>query len=340
MLTTLTPTWLWVALAAILGFFIGWWLRNRRLRRYRLELEQHQAQLSQHQQQHQALQAEYDVLIRRHADCNSSHQQLRGLLAQAEQRAANAAQHQQALQTSIDVKLTDQQQHAAQREAELQASVRTLQTTREREKSDWQRALEAAERSGATAIAERDALQQTLEQHVSAYDQRLKRMTTELRTAEATIAALEVRQSDLQRLETERDALQQAVDEARVAYQEGLRQLQVKLDATTRDLAACRESARRGPKRDVALPVFAPLAAAGIPTGTYDERDDLQRIKGVGPFLERKLHDFGIFTFRQVAALKPAVVDQLGETFGSFKDRIIREGWVEQAEGFMAERTG
>ncbi|MEM1096768.1 MAG: hypothetical protein AAGJ10_19390 [Bacteroidota bacterium] len=340
MLTTLAPTWLWIALAAVIGFLIGWWLRNRRLKRYRMELAQHQAQLGQHQQQHQALQAEYDVLVRRHADCNSSHQQLRGLLEQAEQRAAKAVQQHQALQTSIGVKLTEHQQHASQREAELQRSVRELQTAMARAESTGQQALEEARRSAATAIAERDALQQTLEQQATRYDQHLNRMTTELRTAEATVAALQVRQTDLRTLEAERDALQHAADEVQLAYQESLRQLQAKLDATARDLAACREAARRVPKREIALPVFAPLAAAGIPTGTYEGRDDLQRIKGVGPFLERKLHDFGIFTFRQIAALKPAVVDQLGETFGSFKDRIIREGWVEQAERLMAERTG
>lgn len=343
MLTTLTPTWLWVALAAVIGFIIGWWLRNRRLKRYRIELAQSQAQLDQHQQQLQALQAEYDVLARRHADCNSSHQHLRGLLAQAEQYAADAVQQHQAFQTRIDVQLAEQQrheQHAARREAELQASLRALEVTMQHAERTWQGNVEMAKRTHAATLAERDELQQALEQQATAYDLRLKRLTTEFRTAEATIATLEVRQAALRTLEAERDGLLQALDDARVAYQEGLRQLQAKLDATARDLAACRAAAARPtPKREIALPVFAPLAAAGVPIGTFDERDDLQRIKGVGPFLEGKLHEFGIFTFRQIASLKPAVIDKLGDTFGSFKGRIIREDWVGQAETLAAEAT-
>lgn len=203
--------------------------------------------------------------------------------------------------------------------------------------SEWQGKVELARRAQATVLAERDALQQTLTQQNAEYDKHLKRLTTALRSAEASIAAQEVRASEVRMREAERDALQQSLDEAHVAYQEGLRQLQVKLDATSRDLAACREAARRTPERDVALPVFAPLAAAGVPTGSYAARDDLQRIKGVGPFLERKLHEFGIFTFRQIATLTPPVIDKLGDTFGAFKNRIIRERWVQQAERYVAE---
>ena len=67
----------------------------------------------------------------------------------------------------------------------------------------------------------------------------------------------------------------------------------------------------------------APKAAAGA--------DDLKELSGVGPALEKKLHAAGVTTFAQVAAWTDADVEEFGEKL-SFKGRIEREGWIEQAK--------
>ncbi len=87
-------------------------------------------------------------------------------------------------------------------------------------------------------------------------------------------------------------------------------------------------------------PDFVPELPAAVPQATADEADDLQEISGVGPYLEGKLNAFGIYTFQQVAALGPDVIDQLGDTFGSFSDRIVREDWVEQARKLNEAKRG
>lgn len=87
-------------------------------------------------------------------------------------------------------------------------------------------------------------------------------------------------------------------------------------------------------------PDFVPELPAAIPQATAKEADDLKQISGVGPFLEGKLNAFGIYTFQQVAALEPNVIDELGETFGSFSDRIIREDWVGQAKKLHGTKFG
>ena len=61
-----------------------------------------------------------------------------------------------------------------------------------------------------------------------------------------------------------------------------------------------------------------------------DSADDLKIISGVGPVLEKKLNDFGIYTFKQVAdwsADNIAIFDDLL----SFKGRIERDSWLDQA---------
>ena len=87
-------------------------------------------------------------------------------------------------------------------------------------------------------------------------------------------------------------------------------------------------------------PDFVPELPAAIPQATAKDADDLKQISGVGPFLEGKLNAFGIYTFQQVAALEPNVIDELGETFGSFSDRIIREDWVGQAKKLHDTKFG
>ncbi|NRA87457.1 MAG: 30S ribosomal protein S2 [Rhizobiales bacterium] len=63
--------------------------------------------------------------------------------------------------------------------------------------------------------------------------------------------------------------------------------------------------------------------------------DDLKELSGVGPALEKKLHDSGVTSFVQIAAWTASDVEVFGEKL-SFKGRIEREGWIEQAKKLSA----
>ena len=67
----------------------------------------------------------------------------------------------------------------------------------------------------------------------------------------------------------------------------------------------------------------APKADAGA--------DDLKKLSGVGPALEKKLHEAGVTTFAQIAAWTEEDVAAMDEKL-SFKGRIEREGWIAQAK--------
>jgi large subunit ribosomal protein L21 len=71
----------------------------------------------------------------------------------------------------------------------------------------------------------------------------------------------------------------------------------------------------------------APAAKAEAPAGA----DDLKKLSGVGPALERKLHAAGVTTFAQIAAWTEEDVAAMDEQL-SFKGRIEREGWIAQAQ--------
>ena len=59
--------------------------------------------------------------------------------------------------------------------------------------------------------------------------------------------------------------------------------------------------------------------------------DDLKKLSGVGPALEKKLHAAGVTTFAQIAAWTEEDVAAMDEQL-SFKGRIEREGWIAQAK--------
>lgn len=88
----------------------------------------------------------------------------------------------------------------------------------------------------------------------------------------------------------------------------------------------------------------APKAAAtsaDMPEGALfarpeGEPDDLKKISGVGPVLEKKLHAFGITKFAQVAAFTKADIDMVDDAL-SFKGRIERDDWVGQAAKLAKE---
>jgi len=91
---------------------------------------------------------------------------------------------------------------------------------------------------------------------------------------------------------------------------------------------APKAEAKAEPKKE-APKKAAPKAAAGA--------DDLKRISGVGPALEKKLHDLGITTFAQIAAWSPEDIADFDDKL-SFKGRIERDNWLEQAAQFDAEK--
>ncbi|MEM6760719.1 MAG: 50S ribosomal protein L21 [Pseudomonadota bacterium] len=91
--------------------------------------------------------------------------------------------------------------------------------------------------------------------------------------------------------------------------------------APKKKAAAPKAEANAAPKKP-AKADEAPAASGG---------DDLKALSGVGPALEKKLHAAGVTTFAQIAAWTPEDVAAMDEKL-SFKGRIEREGWIDQAK--------
>ncbi len=69
------------------------------------------------------------------------------------------------------------------------------------------------------------------------------------------------------------------------------------------------------------------------------QRDKLTAIKGVGPVLEKALHDCGIYFYRQVASLDKNGMEELQQQIPQFPGRIKRDKWVQQAKALQRKST-
>jgi molybdopterin-containing oxidoreductase family membrane subunit len=59
--------------------------------------------------------------------------------------------------------------------------------------------------------------------------------------------------------------------------------------------------------------------------------DDLKKISGVGPVMEKKLNQLGIYTFDQVSKMTDTEYDLLDSIIGEFPGRAKRDDWAGQA---------
>jgi len=87
-----------------------------------------------------------------------------------------------------------------------------------------------------------------------------------------------------------------------------------------------------------------PLKAEPVPAKLKKSRtpkrnkvkDDLTRIKGIGPTIELALNEVGIMNFDQLAKLTPKRVNKLDKQLGRY-GRIARLNWVDAAKKLVAD---
>ena len=115
-----------------------------------------------------------------------------------------------------------------------------------------------------------------------------------------------------------------------------------KAETKTADEAPAKKPAAKKDEPKAAAKKAAPKksAASKAPAGDQPEgalfqapagaADDLKKISGVGPVLEKKLNGLGITTYAQIAAFSAEDIAKVDEAL-SFKGRIERDDWLSQA---------
>ena len=79
-----------------------------------------------------------------------------------------------------------------------------------------------------------------------------------------------------------------------------------------------------------------PVAASPFLASPNGDPDDLTKIKGVGPKLNDLLHSLGVYHFSQIAQWSEAQIAEVDGELGTFRGRIVRDRWVDQARYLAA----
>ncbi|MGY8746163.1 MAG: hypothetical protein ACKVG2_06370, partial [Candidatus Poseidoniales archaeon] len=198
------------------------------------------------------------------------------------------------------------------KEAEAKASA-------EKEAAD-KKIKEAEEKAEAKASTEKEAT-----------DKKIKEAEEKAAAAEAKAAAAEDKAA------SEKKARENAEDSARVvaeqAAKERLEQMDKEMEERRAKLDEMDEETRKKEEELLRISEKAKtIDFATLGVATSDQKDDLQRIKGVGPFIEDKLNALGIYTFEQVGNMTSKIEEQVNVAIEFFSGRIKRDKWANQAK--------
>ena len=136
--------------------------------------------------------------------------------------------------------------------------------------------------------------------------------------------------------------LRAEIDQYRVAAA----QQQARINSLEEELASKQDSASvttlpSSPETDVPelpeMPKIVDPMAIGTEPETLDEpingqADDLKKIKGIGPKLERLCNMMGFWNYAQIAKWSDDEVAWVDENLQGFKGRVSRDEWVDQAK--------
>ncbi len=283
-----------------------------------------------------------DVLIRAKSKAESEHA---NEIARMRRRDEMIAKMKSDLQMA-----KSQAERATALEAELEASRAQIHQARQdtnelerlREKSER---VDQLERNLTRASAEAAGLT-SLKAQLEARNDKIRELEQSGRPDQATADRIVGLERDLQAAKASGgavNALRSEVDRLRGAV--------ATRDATIASLRP--RSAEATPRTLPSSLVSASSGDAGIPDYDGDGRlegrnegrkpdtlqtarggraDDLKRIKGVGPALERMLNRMGFFHYDQVAAWTSEEVAWVDANLDGFNGRVTRDEWVAQAQ--------
>ena len=253
---------------------------------------------------------------------------------------------------------------AQKKHDELEAELRKAQDQLRSIRTEYEgkvnaRAKEADVATKAKALLESDNKGKTAE---------IERLRSELSaaTSRASSAESEARRLQLQLDEARAGRLQKANIAFNVPEGRKIASPESSFTKVQNELAALPKEPARPAPMPVPSASLAPAAAPAAPapaptlfplsaelTGAEEdpdlglvfrkrpgEVDDLEAIKGVGPVILQKLHDFGVYRFKQIALWSPERIQTFADRLEVFKDRIGREEWVAQAKQMHAEKYG
>ena len=176
-----------------------------------------------------------------------------------------------------------------------------------------------------------------LENQLAVRDRRLAELAEQGRLLEERdhrIAALERQMIELQALHSEIAGQAKMMGE----QEEEISRLRKRL-VEVRTALRVRESGHvvarpNGPANQLSLQIGQSKHANG------PQKDDLKKIYGIGPVIERALNKMGTYTYVQIARWTPSDIAKVARKLETAPDRIKRDNWIASAKKQHREKYG
>lgn len=107
--------------------------------------------------------------------------------------------------------------------------------------------------------------------------------------------------------------------------------------------APIRGSKPKGSPSEASDLVLARLGPQSLGKASWDtigkasikDKDDLKKIAGIGPFIEKRLNKIGLYTFKQISRMTPQIEKEVTKAIVYFPGRHRRDDWAGQAKEFV-----
>ena len=281
----------------IVGVVAGWIIRGKRSRREKTVIN------AGWQEQLEAQRTEHARLL----------DQNKALMEQVSQfRASNADAGKRAASLAGALKEAHDRRDELQREnKDLRSDLGAL-TEKKRQLEQDMRSLAVTDNSLHTALAEKDDKIFKLSREIESWHKRLPPLIEKFRE----------RNVDAERLELELAEARETIHALESTIDSGETRVEsVGRDALSNELNASNDTMS---------------VSASTPAVPVDYlREDLKRIKGIGPAIEKTLNELGIVRLQQIAELSEYDIDRVANRLRGFRSRIYREDWIGQARELM-----
>lgn len=327
-------------IAFLFGLLLGYILRSRRVKLLRQELKEREKELA---DSHSELEGLREELALKEADLKKAGFATQEAEARAERLDGEKGQlHRDIFQLNRKIEALEA---AAQTQAlapEAMAELNSQLATRDSEVAYLTSQLAALQQQLDVLQSQNQELSTTLEEE----DQSLNSLAQIQSIYNATRQRLEAMEAKLERLEGENVELRNELTGIIKENSRGM-SLATSIQESMAPLEVGPLHPRPGmPDAELIeeepAQVFSPdqkkVYEKLILPEDVPEWDDLTRIEGIGPFLERKLNEIGVYTYNEIAAWDSARIQEVTAAIQYFEGRIERDQWVEQAANLALKK--
>jgi len=290
------------------GVIVGWILRGKRAREEKAAMnagwqEQINAQRTEHDrltEQNKSLMEQVSQYLASNKDAKNRAKELSAAVQEAYSRRDQLQREIKDIRSTLEVAMTERDQlqsdmsSQVNENAEVEAKdarIRKLQ----RELENWQNRLPPL----IEKFRQRNEYAEKLESNLEAARERIAILEASIDPGQTRIEPV----NHPDELTDGRDASNDAIDDGEPSLVDS-EHAELQQDAVDEDDS------------------IAPINGS---------RDNLKAIKGVGPAIEKTLHEMGIFRYQQIADMSEYDIDRIAKRLKGFRSRIYREDWIGQA---------